>query len=447
MASVALHPRSDSDFPARIAARLLDDLGALPDLRTPRAQSSEDARAAIPSGACARPQFPGLPTGTLDTAHGYAAAGAALMAPYLADGLPGDGARAAVLLPLALADAEGRPRPPRSQPRTIGTGALCADVTSPDEEELFARLLDTMGPSERADPERVADVGQSWRLAVLPYRFRRDADAGRASEGASALARVSRICAPCESSSDFRLVRHVRPLSGLTVCDLSTMWAGPLATTMLGNLGASVVKVEMPTRPDGMRRAFAADPDSTSSSAMFTALNSGKRLVQLDLRQVSDRARFERLLAKSDLLVESFSRRVMPNLGYPEEALRAIRPGLLIAAVRAFPPGENAAWSAYGSGIHAASGLADLGHGRFGAACVSYPDPLAGIALFAAMAGQVVSRERTGRASTLEVSLWDALRPLLDLPQPGELELEPAAEQLLELAHMPGPDTTSARAS
>ena len=216
------------------------------------------------------------------------------------------------------------------------------------------------------------------------------------------------------------------------------MWAGPLATAMMRGLGASVVKVEMPTRLDGMRRAFATDPDAKRSSAMFTTLNSGKRLLRLDLRRERDRASFEQLLAESDLLVESFSRRVMPNLGYDEERLRAIRPGLLIAAVRAFGPGEKAAWIAYGSGIHAASGLADLGRERFGAACVSYPDPLAGVALFAAMVGQVLSRERTGRASTVEVSLWDALRPLLDLPQPGELELEPTTEQVLELGSRAG---------
>jgi CoA transferase family III len=427
MAPAAIHEPRDLDTRARIAVRLLGDLSRLPGLRA--------ARAAIASGSPAgRVQFPGLPTGTLETAHGYAAAAAALMAPQIAGRLPIDAARA-VLLPLALADAEGRPRPPRSQPRFFGAGALCADLQASQDEQLFARLLDTMSASERTDAEHVAAAGQSWRLALLPYRSRSAADAERAGEaGGGSIARVSWIGARCESSSKFRLERRARPLTGLRICDLSTMWAGPLATAMMRSLGASVVKIEMPTRPDGMRRSLGAGPDEESSSPVFATLNAGKRLMQLDLRRESDRARFERLLASSDMVVESFSRRVMPNLGYDEETLRAIRPDLLIAAVRAFPPGEKGAWTAYGSGVHAASGLADVGPGRFGAACVSYPDPLAGIALFAAMTGQVVSRERAGRASTVEVSLWDALRPLLDLPQPGELELEPTAEQLIQLA-------------
>ena len=82
-------------------------------------------------------------------------------------------ARAAVLLPLALADAEGRPRPPRSKPMSIGTGALCAEMATPRDEELFARLLDTIDPSQRADPEHVSALAQSWRLPVLPVSLTR----------------------------------------------------------------------------------------------------------------------------------------------------------------------------------------------------------------------------------------------------------------------------------
>lgn len=442
MASSAVHVRHDFDSCARSASRLLEDLARLPGLggESANVRSLDPARGTVASGVFAEPSagFPGLPSATLDAADGYAAAAAALVAPYVGDGLPADAGRAAVLLPLTLADVQARPRPSRSKPRAMGSGAVCADLASSRDEELFARLLDTIDPSQRSEPEHVSAVAQSWRLPVLPYRSRAAADAVRASEADTvAIARVSRICAPRTEPSGFRLVRGAAPFTGLRICDLSTMWAGPLATAMMRSLGASVVKVEMPTRPDGMRRAFAVESNPRRPSAMFATLNAGKRSLRLDLRRERDRASFERLLAESDVLVESFSRRVMPNLGYDEETLRAIRPGLLIAAARAFGPGERAAWIAYGSGIHAASGLADLGRDRFGAACVSYPDPLAGVALFGAIVAQVLSRERTGRASTVEVSLWDALRPLLDLPQAGELELEPTTEQVLKLGHVP----------
>lgn len=458
MAPAALQPHGEPCFGASVSRRLLGDLAALPGLAgtdahaagRERAWSAEHGDRTRRSHAervdcpertrIGRPralQFPGLPTGTLDAAAGYAAAAATLLAPE-AIGVTEQAARAAVLLPLVLADAEARPRPQRSRPRTLGTATVCADLATADDEDLLARLLATISASERADPERVATLAQSWRLPVLPYRSRAAADALRASEaGVAAVVRVAAAGAACAAGSRFRLARGARPFAGLTVCDLSTMWAGPLATAMLRALGAEVVKIEMPTRPDGMRRAFGADRSSASGAGVFAALNSGKRLLRLDLRHSGDRARFERLLASSDVLVESFSRRVLPNLGYDEQALRAIQPGLLVAAVRAFPPGASAAWVAYGAGIHAASGLADLGPGRFGAASVSYPDPLAGIALFAAVTGQVLARERSGEASAAEVSLWDAVRPLLDLPQPGLLEQEPSAERLRRFARLP----------
>src|SRR6185312_12124824 len=100
------------------------------------------------------------------------------------------------------------------------------------------------------------------------------------------------------------------------VLDLTAMWAGPLCTRLLAEWGATVTTIEPAVRPDGLR----------GSPAQFAVLDRGKRRVDLDMRRGTDRAAFEQLVAESDLLVESFSRRVLPNLGYAD--LRSINPAI-----------------------------------------------------------------------------------------------------------------------
>lgn len=424
---------TELDVPARAGRRLLEDLAALPglpaaDLPTLSAAAADGLTGHEPS------RFPGLPTGVLDVAGGFIAAARAMLPGELAGRLAADCGAGAVLLGLALADRDGRPRPVRSRVRRAGEVALCADLPGQEEERQLAQLLQTMEPGDRADPERLSELAQGWRLPVLAYQSWRAAELSRAREAPGGLARVTSVLAPERSALESH--SGSGPFAGLRICDLSTMWAGPLASSLMRCLGASVLKVEMPGRPDGLRRRSPGER-GTGASAMYVALNGGKDTEQLDLRRARDRVRFERILRGCDLLVESFSRRVMGNLGYDEHALRRIAPGLMIAAIRAFPPGERAGWVSYGAGIHAASGLAELAPGRFGAACVSYPDPLAGLALFVAMIAQVLARLRAGAPSTVEVSLWDAVRPLLDLPQPGDLGADPTPAQVRAVCPAP----------
>ena len=104
----------------------------------------------------------------------------------------------------------------------------------------------------------------------------------------------------------------------MRVLDLTAMWAGPLCTLLLAEWGATVTTIEPAVRPDGLR----------GSPAQFAVLDRGKRRVDLDLRTPAGRSAFESLVGEADLLVESFSSRVMPNLGYDAGALRALNPRL-----------------------------------------------------------------------------------------------------------------------
>ena len=289
-----------------------------------------------------------------------------------------------------------------------------ADLAGPDLE-AFSRLWSTLivephkrevaaeglpvELSERSDrgatAERLAAEAQVWRLPVTPYR--------RLTEATRALAAAPDRLTPRSVAAG--LAGRWRGRDQPLVVDLTALWAGPLATALLADLGAEVVKVDPVARPDGLAR----------HRAFHHHLNSAKQVVDLDLRDDSDRRRFEALLDQADLLIDSFSRRVMPNFGYGRPALAARWPRLAALSITAFPASAaETDWIAYGPGVHAAMGLGDRGPGRsFDPAPVAYPDALAGLAAFAA-AAELLARGPGAPAST-EVSLAAAIAPLTRL--------------------------------
>jgi crotonobetainyl-CoA:carnitine CoA-transferase CaiB-like acyl-CoA transferase len=148
------------------------------------------------------------------------------------------------------------------------------------------------------------------------------------------------------------------------------MWAGPFCTWLLASMGCEVVTIEGPCRPDGLR----------GSPAHFETLAEGKRRLPLDLRRAQDRRVFERLVRTADLVVESYSSRVMPNLGYGPEDLRELNPTLTTLSIRAFDRvADERSWVSYGSGVHAASGHGMV-DGEPRPATHAYADALTGLA-------------------------------------------------------------------
>src|SRR5829696_2146315 len=212
-----------------------------------------------------------------------------------------------LLLPLVTGDD-----PTSREPRPVaGRGWVHSDVIADDEE-----LLELLA-ADAGDAEDLAARAQECGLPVTPYRA--DAAPWRAGP------------APQPAT------RHVER-EDVTVVDLTAMWAGPLATAQLAAWGARVTTIEPPFRRDGLR----AVPDQ------FAALDGGKRRVPWDLRVAADRTRFEDAVTSADVVVESFSPRVMSNLGYPPEALLRINPRLTVLSLRAFPgTGPEATWVAF----------------------------------------------------------------------------------------------------
>src|SRR5438477_10165668 len=110
------------------------------------------------------------------------------------------------------------------------------------------------------------------------------------------------------------------PLSGITVVDLSRILAGPYCTHLMAEMGARVIKVEAPKGGDDAR---AYGPYVKGKSTYFASVNRGKQSIALDLKSDEDRAIFEKLLAKADVIVENFRPGTMDKLGYGWEQLLA----------------------------------------------------------------------------------------------------------------------------
>jgi CoA:oxalate CoA-transferase len=123
------------------------------------------------------------------------------------------------------------------------------------------------------------------------------------------------------------------PLSGITVVDLSKVLAGPFCTMILADMGARVIKVEIPGQGDDSRNF---GPYSGSMSAYFASVNRGKESITLNLKEPSDREIFEKLLARADIVVENYRPGVMEKLGYGWEVLHDKYPRLIYAATSGF---------------------------------------------------------------------------------------------------------------
>jgi len=157
-----------------------------------------------------------------------------------------------------------------------------------------------------------------------------------------------------------------KPLAGFRVIDFTNAVAGPIASFILADLGADVIKVEAPNgRPRnaaGMAPlADGAEDLPWNRIMMFNELNHGKRAVSLDVAAPDGRELFLKLAAKADAVVQNFSPRVMANLGIDYESLRAVNPGIVLVSMPAFGlDGPYRDRVAYGPGIDAMSGLAHL---------------------------------------------------------------------------------------
>ena len=202
----------------------------------------------------------------------------------------------------------------------------------------------------------------------------------------------------------------MQPLSGLLVLDFSTLLPGPLASLMLAEAGAEVIKIE---RPGGEEmRTFA--PEWEGESAAFGLLNRGKQVVALDLKSAKDREALKPLLARADILLEQFRPGVMDRLGLGFDALHRDYPRLIYCSITGYgATGPRAGESGHDINYIGNTGLLDLQPGPIAS-------PVVPPMLVADIAGGTLpavinillalrSRDQTGLGVHLDIAMTDAM--------------------------------------
>ncbi|WP_371230320.1 CaiB/BaiF CoA transferase family protein [Pseudomonas sp. QE6] len=202
-----------------------------------------------------------------------------------------------------------------------------------------------------------------------------------------------------------------QPLNGVRVLDLSRVLAGPHCTAMLADLGAEVIKFEVPGHGDDSRHL---GPFKDGESVYFGLINRGKRSVELDFKAPEDLARFYQLVADADVVVENFRPGVTQRLGIDFDSLRRHNPKLIYASISGF--GQNGPLSrrpAYDivaqamSGLMSVSGFPETGPTRSGEAL---GDLCAGVYAAWAISSALFAREHQGSsAQYIDVAMFDVL--------------------------------------
>ena len=203
----------------------------------------------------------------------------------------------------------------------------------------------------------------------------------------------------------------MQPLSGIRVLDFTTLLPGPLATLLLAEAGAEVIKIERPGSGDEMRLY---QPRLGDDSVNFALLNRGKRSISIDLKAPGAIDRLRPLIDSADVVVEQFRPGVMERLGLGWEQLSAMNPRLVYCAITGYgPDGPKAQVAAHDLNYLAETGLLSLAAGGDGAPVVP-PALIADIgggaypAVINILLG-LAQRARTGEGCRVDVAMTDNL--------------------------------------
>ncbi|RSN63307.1 carnitine dehydratase [Amycolatopsis sp. WAC 04182] len=200
-------------------------------------------------------------------------------------------------------------------------------------------------------------------------------------------------------------------LGPLRVLDFSRVLAGPFATMLLADLGATVIKVERPGTGDDTR-SWGPPYDASGQATYFQSVNRNKTSVALDLGDPDDLAKARALALEADVVVENFRPGVMERLGLGPEVLLAANPGLVLCSVTGFGSGGGAALPGYDLLIQAVGGLMSITGDPAGEpqkVGVALVDVLAGLFASVGILAALRHRDRTGQGQRVEIDLLSSL--------------------------------------
>lgn len=207
----------------------------------------------------------------------------------------------------------------------------------------------------------------------------------------------------------------VKPLSGVTVLELSRVLTGPYAAMLLGDLGARVIKVERPLSGDDTRGwgpPFVGEGDGLTST-YFLSVNRNKESISLDLKDANDLKVLHGLLRKSDIVVENFKVGVLDKLGIGHDTMMAINPKLVIMSITGFGhDGPSAERPGYDQIVQGEAGLMSMtGDRGSGPTKVGLPIADLSAGLFGVIGALAALHERnsTGKGHIVRTSLLSAI--------------------------------------
>jgi crotonobetainyl-CoA:carnitine CoA-transferase CaiB-like acyl-CoA transferase len=208
------------------------------------------------------------------------------------------------------------------------------------------------------------------------------------------------------------------PLAGLRVLDVATLFAGPLAATMLGDFGAEVIKIEHPRRPDPSR---GHGPSKNGVGLWWKLLGRNKKTMTLDLSSPGGRAVLLRLAAEADVVIENFRPGTLEKWDLGWEELSAVNPRLVLARVTGFGQfGPYARRPGFGTLAEAMSGFAAITGDVDGPPTLppfGLADSIAALATSYAVMAALRGREATGRGQVVDMAIIEPMLTVLG-PQP-----------------------------
>lgn len=219
-----------------------------------------------------------------------------------------------------------------------------------------------------------------------------------------------------------------RPLSDITVLDLTRALAGPIASRLLSDLGARVIKVEPPA--GDLTRAMVPRVDGTS--AYYVQYNAGKECVSIDLTTPAGRDLVLQMVEHVDIVLENYRPDVMERMGLTFDVLREHNSRIILASVSGWGHGNSRSHQgAFASAIHAEAGITEMvarrrGDERYRNDPMSHSDTYTGLHALGAVLAALHLRDRTGEAQAVEVSMAESTLVVNDLVAAEMTGLDPA---------------------
>jgi benzylsuccinate CoA-transferase BbsF subunit len=263
---------------------------------------------------------------------------------------------------------------------------------------------------DHPDAGRLTYPGAPFKLSRTPWEIVRPAPrlGAHGDEVGKEWRTITR--GPTPSSAAAR----VRPLEHVRIADFCWVWAGPSATLQLALLGADVIRVERPGRPDITRSIppFADGVPGPNRAGYYNQYNQQKSSIGLNLKHPDGLRLARELVARSDVVTENFASGVMNRLGLGYDDLREVKPDIIMISFSGYgATGPKKHYIAYGpvqvpmTGLASVSGYPGKGPSEIG---ISYGDPNAALHAALAVLAALRHRDRTGEGQFIDMSQWES---------------------------------------